>query len=69
MEIGNRKKDLGGKIREARKAAKLSQEKLGQLIDVRKDYISRLENGYINPSFEFLWKLADALNIDIKLFL
>ena len=43
---------LGTHIREARKAAKLSQEELGRKIGLGKSSISKIENGSTHISFE-----------------
>jgi transcriptional regulator with XRE-family HTH domain len=61
-------KDLGLKIKEIRKAKKITQEKLAELIDVDFGYISKLEVGQNFPSIQTLSKIADVLNVDISEF-
>lgn len=56
---------MGETIKKARKAKKLSQEQLGELMGVTKSQVSRIENGK-NLSLELLqecsvqWELAQA---------
>lgn len=52
---------LGENIRNARKALKLSQEKLGEMIGANRVTISKYENNEYNPSVPALKRLADAL--------
>ncbi len=57
-------KDIGGKIilsqepgeviREYRMRYGISQEELGGLMDLRRESISRLENGIVTPTFDFM---------------
>ena len=59
---------IGDNLRTLRKEKHISQTKLAKLSGVSNTYINRLENGvYNNPSYDVLIKLANALNIDIKL--
>ena len=58
---------FGARLFEARKRAKLTQEELGQKVDVGGSYISRLERGiYPPPSREVVLGLADALGMSDK---
>ncbi len=44
----------------------LTQEELAQKIGTKQSAISRLESGTYNPSIAFLFKIADALNMKLK---
>lgn len=49
-------------LRELRLENKLSQEKLAELCDLDRTYISLLESGSRQPSITTLFKLSQALN-------
>ena len=52
-------------LRAARAKAKLTQEQLEAASGVPQEVISRLENGVtVNPSFDTVLKLAEALDMD-----
>lgn len=57
---------LGLKIKALREEKKLTQGKLGDLIE--KDYqaISRLERGLVNPSAYLVLQIANALEVKIE---
>ena len=57
---------LGARIREIRKASKLSQEQLAEKVNVDFRHISRLELGNNSPPIETLERIAQALNVEIK---
>lgn len=46
--------DSGEVIREYRKRYGISQEELGELMNLRRESISRIENGSVTPTFEFV---------------
>ena len=58
---------VGKRIRELRKAANLTQEQLSKGI-IARTYISQLEKGVYNPSYETLEKLAKRLGCDVETF-
>jgi len=60
------KQQLGTKIKEARKARRLSQEQLAEKIDIESKHVSRIEVGTSYPSLQRLEKIALALNVSIK---
>lgn len=65
--MDNRKKMLGARIRELRKAAGQTQEDLCEKIGLESPkYISRIEVGGCYPSLDVLERIADALNVDMK---
>lgn len=54
---------FGNVLREYRKQANLSQEKLAELADLDTTYISLLERGLRQPSLITIFNLAKALNV------
>lgn len=58
------KKLLGKKIQSIRKAKKITQEKLAELINVETPSISYIETGKYSPSSETLQKLSSSLNVE-----
>ena len=56
------------KIREIRKANKLSQEKFAEKLDCSREFISRLENNKEKLSLKLLLKLAYVFNINLREF-
>lgn len=63
--MSNIKVLLGKKIREIRKARKLTQEQLAERIDIGTPNISYFETGKFSPSIETLEKIAKALDVEI----
>lgn len=57
---------LGLEIKQARLAANLSQEKLAELLDVDRTYISFLESGKRSPSIETFSQLLNHLDIKLN---
>lgn len=51
----------GGTIKKIRKDAGLTQEELGKLLGMRRETISRIENGSISPSFKSLRKFSKII--------
>jgi transcriptional regulator with XRE-family HTH domain len=54
---------FGKVLKEQRELKKLSQEKLAELCDLDRTYISLLERGLRQPTISTLFKIANALNI------
>ena len=54
---------IGGRIKSAREAAELTQEKLADLIDVSVQFISDLERGKSGLSVETLIKTCSVLQV------
>ncbi len=46
--------DPGGVIREYRMRYGISQEELGHIMELRRESISRIENGSVTPTFDFV---------------
>lgn len=59
---------IGLKIKEIRRSKNISQEKLAEMVSMNTRSILRLENAQSSPTLETLEKIAQALNVDIKLF-
>lgn len=59
------KKAYGEKVRSIRKSQNISQEKLAELAELDRTYISDIENGKRNVSIETVFKIAQALNTPI----
>jgi DNA-binding XRE family transcriptional regulator len=51
---------------EARKEAKVTQQELAKRINVTKSYISRVENGAINPSVGTFYRIINALGLRVE---
>lgn len=52
---------VGNEIREARKAQGLSQQALADRLDVRREYVTKVENGRASITLGQLHRIADAL--------
>ncbi len=53
--------DPGIAIREYRKRYDMSQEELGELMNLRRESISRIENKSVTPTFDFVKKFINAV--------
>lgn len=52
---------------DARKEAKVSQAELAKRINSTKSYISRVENGSINPSVAMFYRIMNALGMRVEI--
>lgn len=59
--------EIAKQIMEARIKRKISQEKLAKRMGTGQAVISRLENANARPSLSLIRRLADALNLKVKL--
>lgn len=59
-------KRLGLRIRTIRKAKGITQAELAYSINKDQSSIQRLEKGRINPSFYYLYEVAEGLGVSIK---
>jgi DNA-binding XRE family transcriptional regulator len=59
-------KNFGKKIREVRIKAQLSQEMLANDANIPINQVGRIERAEINTSINTIYKLAKALEIDVK---
>ncbi len=66
MARTNIQQKLGKKVRQLRKEARLSQEKLGELSELDRTYISGIERGIRNPSLRNIEKIAKALKVKVS---
>ncbi len=55
---------LGSNIAKFRKEKGLSQEKLAEMVDLSREYITRVERGQKNISLKKLFAICDALQTD-----
>ena len=66
MKRGDRTKELVGKrIKESRRAKKMTQEELAEKTNISAKYLSSIERGLENPTFDTIIKLACALDVDV----
>ena len=56
---------IGANIRQARKKAEWSQERLAEKADLHPVYISQVERGEKAVSVEALWKLPEATTVGL----
>ena len=61
-------KALGKKIKELRKAQKISQDQLAYESNMHRTHINRIENGKLDAGISKLRAIAKALNISLKEF-
>ena len=59
-------KNLGARIREIRKEKGISQKELAHSIGKDQQSIQRLEGGNINPSYYYLYEIAEGLEVPIQ---
>lgn len=59
-------KELGKKIKRARKATDYSQEELADKVRISRTHMGHIEQGRRTPSLEVLEKIARALKVSIK---
>ena len=53
-------------LKEYRKAKKISQQELAQLVSVRQETIVHLENNRYNPSLEMALKIAEIFDCHVE---
>lgn len=56
---------IGSRIKDARKAANLTQEALAEKVFLSTVYLSRIENGKVFPTLETLSSLCEALGVSL----
>lgn len=57
---------FGKRVQEIRKRQKFSQEQIAEKAGISSNYLSRIECGKENPTFDMLIKLSDALATDLN---
>ncbi|WP_425357400.1 helix-turn-helix domain-containing protein [Mahella australiensis] len=60
---------LGTKIKKLRINKKIKQIELAKAAGISNSFLSDIENGRTMPSLKTLYKLADALDVSITVFL
>jgi putative transcriptional regulator len=60
--------EIGTKIKERRQKRELQQIDLAEALGVDQAYISKIENGKINLSIEYLTDIAEMLGVTLKYF-
>lgn len=55
---------IGGRLKELRERALLTQAELGEAAGVSRDQVSRIERDEVDPRFSTIRKLAQALQVD-----
>jgi len=68
MKKSNRSSFIGSLVRKRRRELKISQEKLGEMIDVSYQQIQKYESGVNRVSADKLRDIASALNINVSYF-
>lgn len=58
-------KKLGSRIKEERKKAGLTQEKLAEKVDLSLDYIGYIERGKQAPYLKTLERIAESLGVEV----
>lgn len=58
--------DVGATISHIRKKLGVSQVQLADMVGISQGYLSQIENGTRDPSFESLTEIAEALNFPIE---
>lgn len=61
--MSNRLKEVGERIRQARKTAGINQEKLAELLDISTSYVSDIENGKTNIGLEIFMRITEVLQV------
>lgn len=62
--MGTLAKELGKKIRLARKEKDLSQDMLALICQIDRSYMGRIERGEVNLTVEKLYQIAENLGCD-----
>lgn len=57
----------GQMLLDARREAKITQAELASKLNVNKSYISRVENGIINPSASMFYRIVSALGFRVEI--
>ncbi|MGX1694080.1 helix-turn-helix domain-containing protein [Microbacterium keratanolyticum] len=57
---------LGVRVRELREARTLSQEAFAHKAGLDRTYVSGIERGRRNPTLDVLYRLADALEVEVR---
>lgn len=58
---------IGKHLRMLRKESGLTQSELAKKIGSNQQHVSELERGILNPTTDYLKKVADALNVSFRI--
>jgi len=58
---------MGQILHDARKSEKITQKELAARVGVDKSYISKIENGFIEPGISMFYRIASALDLSVEL--
>ena len=61
--MASKKELVGTRIKDLRVARGMTQERLAEVMDINAKYLSNIERGKKNPTFDMLIKLVDALGV------
>ena len=61
------RKNLAAQYVQSRKAKKMSQQEVADIIGVKRPNITRFENGTYNPTLDMLVKIAEALDMELHI--
>jgi len=59
-------KALGRKIQKLRKAQKITQEELAEMVSISRVYMGYIEQGRESPSLKLLMKLSKKLGVKVE---
>ena len=62
----NTREKLGIRIRELRKARKLTQQQLCDMVGVNRTYLVGLEAGRSSPTIDLVEKIANGLDVTLE---
>jgi DNA-binding XRE family transcriptional regulator len=60
------RRQFGLRLRELREGHGLTQEQLGELADVDRKTINRIESGMYSPHLDKVFQIADALRVPVR---
>ncbi|MEV4805000.1 helix-turn-helix transcriptional regulator [Nonomuraea sp. NPDC049421] len=60
------RRQFGLRLRELREAHGLTQEQLGELAEVDRKTVNRIENGMFSPHLDKVFQIADALRVPAR---
>lgn len=66
MDVEFDSKMFGRRVNQCRKEAKLSQEKLAEILGISQQHLSNIVNGRVGCSMTILLRIATALNADMN---
>jgi len=64
-ELAELHRVVGVRVKEARLARGLSQQRLADLARIHRTYLGDIEQGQRNPSLDVLWRLARGCEVEL----